>query len=129
MSVDDFVRDSTHPLKKELVELRKIISKSDPQLTQQIKWNAPSFCHKGDDRITFYLSKPDVILLIFHRGAKAKKMTFKSPILKANSELLEWPSPDRAVMKFKTMNEVTALKSKLSAIVKDWIEITSTYAA
>jgi hypothetical protein len=125
MTVDEFVESIKHPLQKELVALRKIISASEPMLTQQIKWNAPSFCFNGDDRITFNLSKPDAVLLIFHRGAKAKKIALKSPILKTNHELLEWPAPDRGVMKFKSMEDVTAVKAKLTKIVKDWIVITS----
>jgi hypothetical protein len=129
MSVDDFLKTNQHSLKKELAELREIISKTEPSLTEHIKWNAPSFCHNGDDRITFNLSKPNAILLIFHRGAKAKKLTLKSPLLKVNSELLDWPSPDRAVMKFTSMAEITSLKRKLSTIVKDWIAVTSDYAA
>jgi hypothetical protein len=129
MNVDDFIKINSHPLKKELAELRKIISNSQPELTEQIKWNAPSFCHQGDDRITFNLSKPDAILLIFHRGAKAKQIRSKSPILKANVDLLDWPAPDRAIMKFKSMNEVRGLKSNLITIVKDWILITADYAA
>jgi uncharacterized protein YdhG (YjbR/CyaY superfamily) len=129
MNVNDFIKTNKHSLKKELAELREVVSRTEPSLTEHIKWNAPSFCHNGDDRITFNLSKPDAILLIFHRGAKAKKLALKSPLLKVNSELLEWPSPDRGVMKFKSMAEVISLKGKLSAIVKDWIAVTSDHAA
>ncbi|HEY0655144.1 MAG TPA: DUF1801 domain-containing protein [Chryseosolibacter sp.] len=129
MSVDEFIKNTSHSRKSEMLELRKIISKSVPALTEQIKWNAPSFCHAGDDRITFNLSKPDTILLIFHRGAKSKKLASKSPILKDNTEFLEWPAPDRGVMKFKSMNDVTSKRSALAQIVKDWITITSEHAA
>jgi hypothetical protein len=129
MTVDEFIKSSSHPLKKELTELRRIISKAAPTLTEQIKWNAPSFCHNGDDRITFNLSKQDAVLLIFHRGAKSKKLNLKSPILKNNADLLEWPAPDRAVMKIKSMEEVGAMKSKLSKIVNDWIAITNEYGS
>lgn len=125
MTVDEFIESSTHQLKKEMIALRKIIAKSNPELTQQIKWNAPSFCFNGEDRITFNLSKSDAVLLIFHRGAKARKLTAKAPILKTNHELLEWPAPDRGVMKFKSMEDVTAAKTKLDAIVKDWIAVTA----
>lgn len=127
MNVEDFIKTNSHPLKKEMLELRKIVKQSVPSLTEQIKWNAPSFCHGGDDKITFNLSKPDAILLIFHRGAKAKKVASKSPILKANAALLEWPAPDRGILKFKSMNDVGALKSQLKTIVKEWIEVTSNH--
>lgn len=129
MTIDEFIKTNQHPLKKEMLELRKIIKGSDASLTEQIKWNAPSFCHHGDDRITFNLSKPDAILLIFHRGAKAKKVASKSPILKENASLLEWPAPDRGVMKFKSMKDVTTLQSTLSTIIKDWLATTANHAA
>jgi hypothetical protein len=33
------------------------------------KWNAPSFRHAGEDRVTFRLQPGDKLQLIFHRGA------------------------------------------------------------
>lgn len=128
MIVDDFIKTMDHPLKKELIELRKIIRDSDKTLTEQIKWNAPSFCYNGDDRITFNLAKKDSVLLIFHRGAKASKIKFSKPILTRNADMLEWPANDRAIMKFKSYEDVTQNKEKLRAIVKEWIKVTAGYA-
>jgi hypothetical protein len=128
MSVDEFVEKTNHPLKMELVRLRAIIRESDTRLTEQIKWNAPSFCHNGEDRITFNLSKKDSLLLIFHRGAKPKKVKFTKHILPRDTNDLEWPAFDRAIMRFATMTEVNEKKDKLQSIVKDWISITSRYA-
>lgn len=129
MSVDEFLNSTTHPLKKELVELRRIIRQSNPTLTEQIKWNAPSFCDEGDDRITFNLSKKESILIIFHRGAKSKKLQLKEPLLTKHAALLDWPAPDRGVLKFSTMAEVKARTAELKTITKDWIAITAKYAA
>lgn len=129
MIIDDYIKNLEHPLKEELLTLRKIIHESEKTLTEQIKWNAPSFCHNGDDRITFNLARKDSLLLIFHRGAKAKKMSFTKPILPNYEDLLEWPAHDRAVMKFKSAEDVKKMKAKLKLIVKDWIAITSKYAA
>ena len=129
VSLDDYIKNLEHPLKPELLALRKVILESEKTLTEQIKWNAPSFCHNGDDRITFNLAKKDSILLIFHRGARAKKMTFSKPILPNYAELLEWPANDRAVMKFKNADDVINLKAKLKSLVKDCIAITAKYAA
>lgn len=129
MTVDDFLSATVHPMKKELLELRRIIRESSPSLTEHIKWNAPSFCDQGDDRITFNLSKKDALLIIFHRGAKSKTLKLKSPLLTTNADLLEWPSPDRGIMKFNTMDEVKERTTKLKSIVKEWISITAKYAA
>jgi uncharacterized protein YdhG (YjbR/CyaY superfamily) len=117
--IDDYIKNLEHPLKEELLTLRKIIHESEKTLTEQIKWNAPSFCHNGDDRITFNLARKDSLLLIFHRGARAKKMSFTKPILPNYEDLLE----------FKSAEDVKKMKAKLKLIVKDWIAITSKYAA
>ena len=129
MTVTEFLTKVDHPLKNELLELCDVIRASDKTLTEQIKWNAPSFCHNGDDRITFNLSKRDALLLIFHRGAKAKKVKFTEPILTRNTDLLDWPAYDRAVMRFSNADDVKALKGKLKTIVKEWIAVTSAHAA
>jgi uncharacterized protein YdhG (YjbR/CyaY superfamily) len=129
MTVDKFIKELDHPLKKELIELRKNILSSEKTLTEQIKWNAPSFCHNGDDRITFNLAKKDTLLLIFHRGAKSKALKITEPLLEENAELLDWPAPDRGIMKFRTMNEIKSGSKKLKQIVKDWITITAKHAA
>jgi hypothetical protein len=69
------------------------------------------------------------VLLIFHRGAKSKKLQLTKPLLEENADLLEWPAPDRGVMKFASMEEVKANSRALKKIVKDWITITAKHAA
>ena len=41
--VAEFVRELSHPLKPGVEELRAAILASDDGITEQIKWNAPSF--------------------------------------------------------------------------------------
>jgi hypothetical protein len=36
-----------------MAALRAAILASNDQLSEQVQWNAPSFCHDGVDRITF----------------------------------------------------------------------------
>lgn len=70
--VDRFLRDLDHPLKEEIVAVRDINLGADNEITEHIRWNAPSFCYQGQDRVTFKLHSQDGIHLIFHRGAKVK---------------------------------------------------------
>ena len=42
--VVEFLNNLEHPLKNEIEEVRKIILSVDEQITEHIKWNAPSFC-------------------------------------------------------------------------------------
>jgi hypothetical protein len=128
MNVAEFLDSTNHPLKKELIALRQLIKAANPALTEHVKWNAPSFCHNGEDRITFNLSRQDRILVIFHRGAKTKTLGLKKPLLQDDLKLLEWPACDRAVMKFNTMPEVIKRKDAVQKIVNDWIDVTSNHS-
>ena len=53
-----------YPLKPAMELIRKIILGIDDSITEHIKWNAPSYCHSGDVRVTFNLHKAGHILLI-----------------------------------------------------------------
>lgn len=114
-----------HPLKKVVEEVRVIILSVDNGITEHIKWNAPSFCFDGDDRITFNLSKNDSILLIFHRGAKVKDNKSKEPLFKDTTGLLQWLAPDRAVIKIQSIEEVADKKASLKKVVKQWLAAAS----
>ena len=61
-----------HSLKDGIERLRAAILDSNDRITEHIKWNAPSFCYAGEDRVTFRLYPEDRVQLIFHRGAKVK---------------------------------------------------------
>lgn len=119
--VAEFIQTTRHPLKKVVVELRDVILSVNKSITEHIKWNAPSFCFDGDDRITFNLSKTDYILLIFHRGAKVKDTKGKDPLFQDTTGLLEWLAPDRAVIKFQSTEEVSDKKTALKKVIKLWL--------
>ena len=60
--------------RKPLVEaMLQAIDEECPDLTKIIKWNAPSFCDDGKDRLTLMLHKKDRVGLILHTGVKPKE--------------------------------------------------------
>jgi hypothetical protein len=120
--VKEFLDQLEHPLKKEILAVRKIILGANKELTEQIKWNAPSFCFNGEDRITFNLLGKDFFRLIFHTGAKVKEKKVKGKLLEDKSGLLEWAADDRAVAKFNDMKEIKANEKVLIDIVNRWID-------
>ena len=73
--VDQFMARLRHPLKEGVQRLRTAILASNDTITEHIKWNAPSFHHAGQDRVTFRLQPGDKLQLIFHRGAKVRADT------------------------------------------------------
>lgn len=120
--VVEFMKNLDHPLKEEIEEVRSIILSTDDKITEHIKWNAPSFCYEGEDRITFNLHGKGFIRLIFHCGAKVKVRKTKELLILDSSGMLEWKAADRAIMKFTDKNDVIAKEEKLREIVIEWIK-------
>jgi len=121
--VERFMRELEHSRKDEVESLRAAILEAHPGITERIKWNAPSFCFKGDDRVTFKLKPKDCVQLIFHRGAKVKNTRGFS--FEDRSGLLEWVADDRAIVTLLDQKDVKAKRSALSKAVVQWMEATA----
>lgn len=121
--VGEFIKNIEHPLKKGMVLLREIILSADKGITENIKWSAPSFCYNNDDRITMNsearIVKDNYLSLMFHRGAKKKDT--KGFKFTDDEGLFVWVTPDRALIKFKTVKDIETKKSALKKIVKKWM--------
>lgn len=112
-----------HPLKPEILKIREIIFSANPDLTEHIKWNAPSFCLDGEDKITYNLSpKKDSIQLVLHRGAKKRDLP-KEKLINDDSGLLKWAANDRAVIRFTSMQEILDNESHFRNIIQKWLEV------
>ncbi|HYG37014.1 MAG TPA: DUF1801 domain-containing protein [Cytophagales bacterium] len=124
ISVDDFMENLNHPFKSEIETVRKIILSANDQITEQIKWNGPSFCINGDDRVTFRLNPPKNIQLVFHRGAKVRTDT-KDFLFDDPTGLLKWLAKDRGVVTFQDMSEITSRNNDLKLLVDKWVKATA----
>ncbi|MGI6543554.1 MAG: DUF1801 domain-containing protein [Limnochordia bacterium] len=118
-----FMQALKHSRKDEIEAVRAVILAADGNITEHIKWNAPSFCIDGDDRITFRLQPGDRVQLIFHRGAK-KRGDKESFTFEDKSGLLEWVTVDRGVVTFHNFADVTAKRELLHELVKQWVSAT-----
>lgn len=108
-----------HPLKAEIEAIRSLILGAHPAITEHVKWNAPSFCHLGEDRITLRLHPAGKLQLVFHRGAKVKDATtFR---FQDDSGLLTWLAADRAVVAIQDMQDLNLKRTALIATVNKWI--------
>jgi hypothetical protein len=121
-SVATFLEELVHPLKAEVCELCAIVAGAHPSITEQIKWNAPSFCINGDDRVTFRL-QPAVLQLVFHRGAKVKSTADFA--FSDDSGLVKWVTADRGVVTFSTMKEIQTARRALATLVARWMDATA----
>lgn len=120
--VDEFMRKLEHPMKREIEAVRAIVKDADGRITERIKWNAPSFCYAGDDRVTFKLYPPERIQLVFHRGAKVKDgepFSFTD-----DSGLLAWVASGRGLVTFENMEDVEAKAPALRELVRRWVQTT-----
>jgi hypothetical protein len=118
--VDRFLADLEHPLKAGVEQLRAAILASDDAITEHVKWNAPSFCHDGVDRVTFRLQPGNRLQLVLHRGAKVRDdaADFR---FDDDSGLLDWVAPDRAVVTFRDLDDVATRRSSVADLIRRWV--------
>ncbi len=116
-----FLDATTHPRRDVLLALRGVILGAAVDLAEHIKWNAPSYQAAGEDRITFNLSSPDAVQIVFHRGAKAKDTKTGVRLVDDRSGRLKWATDQRAVTRFASLDEVTAGADWLAGFVETWI--------
>jgi hypothetical protein len=118
--VDTFMAGLDHPLKAGIEQLRAAILVSNDEITEHVKWNAPSFCRAGVDRVTFRLQPGDRLQLVLHRGAKVRDdsadFRFEDP-----AGLLEWVAADRAVITFRDLADVAARQAAVVEVVDRWV--------
>jgi hypothetical protein len=84
----------------------------DPRITEQVKWNAPSFSYKGY-MATFNLHPTQHLHLVWHNGV----------VLQDPAGLLEGSYPDRRMTYFTSMAEVEARRPTLEGLVRQWVEL------
>jgi len=100
-------------------ELRGIVRTAAPDLSETIKWNAPSFADGDQDRVTLGLERKGGVRMVLHRGAAVKDTAgfgFDDP-----QRLARWPSPDRGVMTFHDLAAIEAKAVALQTLIRRWI--------
>lgn len=121
-TVDEF-RKNLDPATLASVDLlRSLIISVHPGLTEQIKWNAPSFALAGNDRITLGLQRDGSIRVVLHQGAKPKALRdfrFDDP-----ARLAKWPAPDRGVIIFENPAHVERHREEFRNLCRRWLEET-----
>ncbi len=110
--VDEFMQKLDHPLKAEVQQVREIIKGVNKGITEEIKWNAPSFSYKGY-MVTFNLRARQHVHLIFHNPE----------VVHLKSAILEGDYPTRRMTYFADMKDVQTKKAELIRVVKQLVKV------
>lgn len=102
--------------------LRDLAGRSADGVTEHIKWNAPSFCRNGDDRITLGISPKGIVRVVLHRGATAPED--KDFAFKDSAGLIQWQATDRGAMHFASVDELIDKEDAVGDIFARWMEAT-----
>lgn len=122
VTVEAFLATLDHPLKAEILALRRLVLDADGRIGEEIKWNAPSF-HTSEHFATFHLRAPDNVQVILHFGAKKRDRAGARAAIADPSGLLQWLAEDRATLKFQDMAGIEARGAAFTAILRQWIEL------
>lgn len=109
--VSTYMAQLTHPLKAEAELLRTLIKKVNKNITERIKWNAPSYHISNTDLLTFNFGDTKSIRIIFHHPN----------IVKIKSALLEGNYKDRRIVYFKDGAAVKSGKKELQLIIQQLV--------
>ena len=110
--VNAFMDKLEHPFKAEVQAVRDIIKGVNKGITEEVKWNAPSFSYKGY-LVTFNLWAKQHVHLVFHNGAT----------LEDKSGFLQGDYPDRRMAYFTNMNDVKAKQATLEKVIRKWVRL------
>lgn len=111
--VDEFMEKLDPPLKEEVQTIRDIIKNVNKDITEEIKWKAPSFSYNGEYLVTFNLWEKEHIHLVFHNPE----------ISKVKSKLLEGDYDHRRMGHFSDKDDIKTKKAVLEKVLKDLIKL------
>ena len=121
-SVEAYLAALDPAVRADVDRLRALVSAADPDLTEEIKWNAPSFAHEGQDRVTLGLDRKGGYRIVLHRGAKVLEGDGFSFV--DDTGLATWPAPDRGVIALKDRARIDSASAGITRLIGRWIAAT-----
>jgi hypothetical protein len=121
-SVENYLAALEPAVRADVDRLRTLVLAADPALTEEIKWNAPSFAHEGQDRVTLGLDRKGGYRIVLHRGAKVVGADGFSFI--DDTSLASWPACDRGVIALKDRARIESASAEITRLIGRWIAAT-----
>jgi hypothetical protein len=120
--IDSLIANSPSELKMIINEIRQLVLESNPLISEQVKWNSPSFYYTAETKSSNAKEYPrdlmvinltrGYILLIFPSGSK----------IEMHDDLLEGNYKDgRRMITIKDYETFLAKKAKLKSAITQWI--------
>jgi hypothetical protein len=102
--------------------LREVILQTDKEISEQIKWNSPSFYYTGDMKpFDPKEYKRDILVMNLHRGKLLLVMPTGERV-KEISKILEGKYTDgRRIVTIKDMDDAKAKELELQKVLKAWL--------
>lgn len=110
--VDAYLSAKGHPMNAEIQRVREIILATDPRITEDIKWSAPTFIYKGN-MASYFMNAKKHVSLMFHKGA----------LIQDDHGLLEGDGKEGRNAKFQSLEDIERKKTALEQIVRAWIKL------
>jgi hypothetical protein len=121
--VTGYIQNLDAPVAEIVEIIRQIILSTDPEIGEEIKWNAPSFLYTGEmkpfnpkeyKRHIIVMNLHKRILLVFPSGAKVNDTL----------GLLEGDYADgRRLIYIKSMDDLKSKEAGIRKIIKDWLAL------
>lgn len=117
--VDAFLAALDHPLKREIEAVRALILGLGPEVSEGIKWKAPTF-RTSNDFATVNLRSTNSLQLILHLGAKVRP-DLEAPHIDDPANLLKWLARDRCMATLGAGEAYRANAPAFEAVLRQWI--------
>lgn len=119
VTVNDFIATLKHPHKDAIELLREVVLGADKSISDEVKWNAPSY-RTTESFATTHLRAKTGVGMILHFGAKKRAIAPREAIADP-SGLLQWLADDRAMVSFADIADVKGRRAAFTALVREWI--------
>ena len=110
--VDAWFERYDNPQRELVLAVREAVLDADDEVTEVIKWQAPTFVYKGNIA-SFYPKTKTHASLMFHRGA----------LLDDPDGLLEGEGDTSRVARFLDADDLERKRAPLQRLIRRWIEL------
>ena len=121
MAVEEFLATLEHPLETTVEAIRSAILGVDPRIREGLQDKAPSFHFHGWFATTD-VHRKDSVAVVFQAPTQGSARRKGGVRIDDSTNLLKWPSEERAVARFKDLEDFMARRAAFKSVVTQWIE-------